>query len=326
MRILIQSCIFLLFVLPSTLSMAQEVIQNYEPAKLDSLQIGPGEHDFLPYIQKGFTLMLPKDEPVKGVLLFLEDSGYDDKNKNARQMYEIAAKEGFALLSISSEIPFDFYFTDRSLLSTHSIITNVFRKYNLPNKNIFFLGASLVGHRAMRYIHYVQHNNPKFQLNIRGIVLCNFTLDWTRKWHQHARDIKINRIDLWEPQFMNYMLETYLGGTPHTVPERYHEFSTYSYTDDQQRNIAMFKNYAIRAYIKPDIKYRLQTYYRTMYENNSTDIIGFLAEQKLGGNEETELVVMNSNEDLSQKRNSQTTWNSVNKEELLAWILKQTME
>ena len=187
-----------------------------------------------------------------------------------------------------------------------------------------FLEEVLVGHRAMRYIKFIKENHYEFQLNIIGIVICNFTLDWTRKWYQHERDIRINHINLWEPKFMNYMLETHLNGTPKTVPERYHEFSSYSYFDEKNRNIAVYKDYAVRAYIKPEIKYRLTKYLRTMYENNATDIVGFLAELKLAGNENTELIVLKSDDKLSQKRNAQITWNSINKDELMDWIQKQT--
>lgn len=76
------------------------------------------------------------------------------------------------------------------------------------------MGAGLVGHRAMKYIEFIKKEDSDFKLNIKGVVICDFTLDWIRKWQQHKRDIKINRIDLWEPPFMNFMLETYLKGTP----------------------------------------------------------------------------------------------------------------
>ncbi len=306
------------------IAFAQNIIQEYKPVKNDSLKTGKGENDFLPYIQSGYTLMLPEDKVINGVLIFLEDSGYDKKNNNAKQVYSQASKKGFAVLSVSSEIPFDFYFSKASMLSTHQLIQDVFIKKKLPNKNVFFLGASLVGHRAMRYIKFMKETNDEFQLDIKGIVICNFTLDWTRKWYQHKRDIKINRINLWEPNFINYMLETYLKGTPKTTPENYNDFSTYSYFDENNENVKIYKDYAVRAYIEPAINYRLTKYFRTLYENNATDIVGFLAELALVGNENTELIVLHEKDKTSQKKKTQTTWNTINKEELIEWIQVQT--
>lgn len=322
----IQYKLFILFILAtySVSSFSQKIVENYEPLKNDSVRVGSGDDDFLPYIQKGYTLMTPEDKAIEGVLIFLEDSGYDQKNNNSKQMYKQASNHGYAVLSVSTEIPFDFYFAKSSMWSTHNLIIEAFANHDLPNKNIFFIGASLVGHRAMRYIKYMKENNYKFKLNIEGVVISNFTLDWTRKWYQHERDIKINRINLWEPKFINYMLETHLKGTPNIASENYHEFSAYSFYDIKNRNIKVYKNYAIRAYIKPDIEYRLTTYLRTLYENNATDIVSFLAELKLEGNENTELIVLNSVDDPSQIRNAQTTWDNINKDELMNWIQNQT--
>lgn len=315
-------CIIL--TLCNTECFSQKVVEHYNPLKNDSLKVGIDKNNFLPFIKKGYTLMLPKAKTIKGVLIFLEDSGYDKSNTSAKQMYNEASKKGFAVISVSTEIPFDFYFSKASILSTHKLIQHIFTKYNLPNTNIFFLGASLVGHRAMQYIKFIKAGNFNFQLNIKGLVICNFTLDWTRKWHQHERDIRINRINLWEPKFINYMLETALNGTPYTSPEPYHNFSAYSFFDKTNRNIKFYKDYAVRAYIKPEIKYRLKKYFRTLYENNTTDIIGFLAELELAGNTNTELIVLPSVEDSSQNTNSQSTWNEIDKTELMNWIFIQT--
>ncbi|MGJ8685687.1 MAG: hypothetical protein ACSHWW_13735 [Nonlabens sp.] len=311
------------FLMISLNGFSQKIIENYAPLKNDSIRIGTGDNDFMPLIQKGYTLMLPADKTIEGVLIFLEDSGFDQKNKSSKQIYNQASEKGFAVLSVSTEIPFDFFFSNASMLSTHKLIQEVFSKHNLPKENIFFLGASLVGHRAMQYIKFKNDANDDFRLNIKGIVICNFTLDWTRKWYQHTREIRINRNDLWEAKFINYMLEAHLYGTPKTSPERYHSFSPYSHFDEKNENIKVYKKYAIRAYIEPAIKYRLTKYLRTLYENNSTDFVGFLAELKLAGNENADLIVLQTEDNPSQKRNTQTTWNEIDKDELIDWIQKQ---
>lgn len=302
---------------------AQNIVENYQPKRNDSIKVGFGKDDFLPLIQEGFTLLLPTKTNINGVLIFLEDSKYDNKNNSAKQLYNLASNTGFAVVSVSTEIPLDFYFSETSILNVHNQLQKIFKTYNLPNKNIFFLGASLVGHRAMKYIEYVKKNNLKNQLNIKGLVICNFTMDWTRKWNQLQRDIKINKIDLWESKFINYQLEKNLKGTPLTKPENYHDFSSYSYFDQSNRNISFYKDFDIRVYIEPAIKYRLNRYYRTMYENNTTDMVGFLAELRLAGNDNTELIVLESKQDLNNNHSSQATWDKIDKKELMTWIEKK---
>ena len=310
----------LFFVFTGFMSFAQEVVEHYEPARRDSLRVGSGQKDLLPFIEKGYTLMLPESKVIRGVLIFLEDSVYDEKNRSARQLYEDANEKSFAVLSVSSEIPLDFYFSERSMLSTSTLIQTVFERYQLPNEHVFFLGASLTGHRAMRFVKFMKENSSSYQLSLRGLVICNFTLDFSRKWYQHKRDIRINRIDLREPRFINFMLESHLGGTPETKPEAYHDFSSYSYFDERNRNISMYKEYAILAYIEPAIKYKLSHQLRTLYENNSTDIVGFLAELELAGNVNTELIVIQSDELSSRSKSAQSTWDEINKDQLMSWI------
>lgn len=318
--------IFYIF-LSSSLSnklLSQNLFQEYEQAKTDSIRIGIGEKDFLPFIQKGYTLMLPKSKDIKGVLIFLEDSGYDKKNKISAQIYSNASKYGFAVLSVSSEIPFDFYFSKNSALSSHEIIKNVFGKYNLPNRNIFFVGVALSGHRAMKHIELMKEDNYQFQLNIKGIILCNTKLDWAMEWYKYDREKRNKRNDLWEPTFANYMLETHLNGTPKTNAEGYYDFSTYSYFDETNRNIIFYTNYAVRAYIEPAIKYWLKRHLKTMYDNNSPDAVGLLAELELAGNKNTELIVFESDDDKTKKKNSDSIWERVNKKELMIWINNQS--
>ena len=304
--------------------LSQTIFEEYEVKKNDSIRIGTGEKDFLPFIQKGYTLMLPKKKDIKGVLLFLEDSGYNKKNKNSKHLYKKASKNGFAVLSVSSEIPFDFYFSKSSSISSHEIINQVFKKHNLPNKNIFFIGVALAGHRAMKHIEFMKEDNYKFQLNIKGIVLCNTKLDWAMEWYKYDREKRNKRNDLWEPTFANYMLETHLNGTPKTDTEAYYKFSTYSYFDEKKEKIKLYTNYSVRAYIEPAIKYWLKRHLKTMYDNNSPDAVGLLAELELAGNQNSELIVFESDDDKTQKKNSDSIWERINKKELMNWIKNQS--
>lgn len=301
---------------------SQNIVEEYEQKKNDSIRIG--DKDFLPYIQKGYTLMLPKKKEIKGVLIFLEDSGYDKKNKISKHIYSKASKNKFAVLSVSSEIPFDFYFSKNSAISSHEIITKVFEKYKLPNKNIFFIGVALSGHRAMKHIEYMKEDKYTFQLNIKGIVLCNTKLDWAMEWYKYDREKRNKRNDLWEPTFANYMLETNLDGTPKTNAESYYNFSTYSYFDEKKENIKYYTNYSVRAYIEPAIKYWLKRHLKTMYDNNSPDAVGLLAELELAGNQKTELIVFESDDDKTKKKNSDSIWERINKKDLMNWINKES--
>jgi hypothetical protein len=144
------------------------------------------------------------------------------------------------------------------------------------------------------------------------------------EWYKYDREKRNKRNDLREPTFANYMLETHLYGTPKTNAESYYDFSTYSYFDETNRNIKFYTNYSVRAYIEPAIKYWLKRHLKTMYDNNSPDAVGLLAELELAGNQNTELIVFEPDNDQSQKKNADSLWQAINKKELMLWIKNQS--
>jgi hypothetical protein len=304
---------------------AQNLIQEYEPEKNDSIRIGKGEKDFLKYIQKGYTLSIPKKKKIKGTLIFLEGSEFDEKNKSARLLYKQANKKGFAVLSVSTEIPLDFFFTDNSIQIAHEIIEKVLKKHNLPNNNIFLIGAGLSGHRAMKYVEYIKKTNPDFKLNLIGMVICDAPIDWVRQYNEGARDIRINYNEgsVWEGTFSTYLLNENLKGTPKTNLESYLEFSSYSYFDEESRHIKYYKDLAVRTYMQVAIEYWLNEKRKTPFDNNGPDMVGLIAELKLVDNNKSELKVIYPKDSKSEKKNVDGTWISVDKKELMKWILKQ---
>jgi len=304
---------------------AQNLIQQYESEKTDSIRIGKGEKDFLKYIRKGYTLSIPKKTKTIGTLIFLEGSEFDKKNKSARLLYKQANKKGFAVLSVSTEIPLDFYFTDNSSQTAHKIIEKVFKKHNLLKNNVFLLGAGLSGHRAMKYVEYIEKTNPDFKLNLTGMVICDSALDWVRQYNEGARDKRINYNEgsVWEGTFSTYLLNEHLKGTPKTNLESYLEFSSYSYFDEESRHIKYYKDLAVRTYMQVAIEYWLNEKRKTPFDNNGPDMVGLIAELKLAGNNKSELKVIYPKDSKSEKKNVDGTWISVDKKELMKWILKQ---
>lgn len=319
--------IFLFFDILLVTAFGQNIIEDYSEPKNDSLRIGKHNTDFLKYISNGYTLALPDNgKQILGVMIFLEDSGFDKKNKSAKQIYALANENGFAVLSVSTEIPLDFFFLDKSILNAHNTIEKVFANQNLSNKNVFLVGVGLSGHRALKYVQFVEKNSLEFRLNIEGLVICDAPLDWVRQYNEGSRDRRINFDEgaVWEGTFSNYILHKNLKGTPQTNLESYLDFSTYSYSDERDRHVKYFKDYAVRTYMEIAIQYWLETKRKTLFDNNGPDMVGLIAQLKLAGNHESELVIINPADSKTQRKNPDATWTSVDKNELFGWIAKHT--
>ena len=320
--------LFLLFLTISSMkSFSQNMVEYYEPVKNDSIRIGKLDSDFLKYIEKGYTLAKPEDgKNISGVIVFLEDSGFENKNMSAKQIYSQANKAGFAVLSVSTEIPLDFFFSESSIIDAHKTIKNAFEKNYLPNKNVFLIGVGLSGHRTLKYVEYIKKNQPKFSLNISGLIICDAPLDWVRQYNEGNRDRRINFEEgaVWEGTFSNYVLENNLNGTPKSNLESYLDFSTYSYSDETDRHIKYFQEFPIRTYIEIAIEYWLEKKRKTTIDNNAPDMVGLIAQMKLAENENAELKIIYPQDSKTEKKNTAATWISVDKDELMEWIKKQS--
>ena len=304
----------------------QQIIEAYGEAKNDSLRIGELDTDFLRYTEKGYTLALPDNGKVNGVLIFFEDAKFDNKNNSAKQIYSQSNEEGYAVLSVSTEIPLDFFFSDSSILDAHRTIEKAFQENKLPNSNVFLMGVGLSGHCVLKYVEFVKKINPSFTLDISGLVVCDAPLDWVRQYNEGKRDRRINFDEgaVWEGTFSNFVLEKNLGGTPITNLENYLEFSTYSYSDETNRHIQYFKEYPVRAYMEVAIEYWLEKKRKTTIDNNGPDMVGLIAQLKLAGNVKSDLIIFYPHDSKTEKKNTAATWVAVDKDELIDWVKKQS--
>lgn len=305
---------------------AQKIIERYAPQK-DSLRIGFGKTDFLSYNEKGYTLVLP-DAAVNtvGVLVSLEDRRADLNSHPAEQIYREAVAKNFAVLYLSTGIPVDLFFSAQSLVYVDTVLRNAFAEHRLPDKNVFFLGVNLSGHRALKYVQYCLQKSSNFVSAVKGVVLCDGVLDWVRQWYEGKKAVrdKAAESSVFEGKLITYLLEKALGGTPKNKLENYLKFSPYSYFDEKNRHINDYKNFSVRAYTEPASHYWLNEKGKTTFDTNFPDMVGIINELKLAGNTKSELIIFTQNETNADRRNPNYTWGLVDKAELMNWIVAQT--
>ncbi|CAM3606835.1 hypothetical protein ZORO111902_19115 [Zobellia roscoffensis] len=326
MKLGLKSIIIILAIWTIMPTYAQDIIEAYSKVKNDSLRIGKLDTDFLKFTEEGYTLALPDNGKVNGVLIFFEDAKFDNKNNSAKQIYSQSNEAGYGVLSVSTEIPLDFFFSNTSILDAHKTIGKAFKENKLPNKNVFLMGVGLSGHCVLKYVEFVKKTNPSFILDISGLVVCDAPLDWVRQYNEGKRDRRINFDEgaVWEGTFSNFILEKNLNGTPSTHLENYLEFSTYSYSDKTNRHIQYFKEYPVRAYMEVAIEYWLEKKRKTTIDNNGPDMVGLIAQLKLAGNENSDLVIFYPQDSKTEKKNTAATWVTVDKDELIDWVKMQS--
>ena len=155
-----------MFLLSLTQVSGQKIYESY--SKLNgSVRYGDGKDDFFPYTYKGYRLILPNiGADITGIILMLDDNKIASQDTTKKQYIHIESEanaKGFAVLSISTGIPVDYYFSKSSLAYVDTTLGNVLAKYHLINKNIFLLGAMVSGYRALKYIEFCKTGKFKLQ-------------------------------------------------------------------------------------------------------------------------------------------------------------------
>ena len=291
---------------------------------IDTLRYGTGKGDFLLYNEKGYTLLLPEEkEQIKGVIISLDDRK-PNLSDTSQVIHPYANAKGFALLHISSGIPLDLFFSEKSLTQVDHLLVQLFNEYNLPNKNIFFLGVNVSGHRGLKYLEYCKKVKSKFNPDTKGVILCDGILDWVRQWYEDKKAVKdkFSEATLFEGRLIVHLLEHNLGGTPKNMLEKYLSFSPYSYFDEGDRHIKYFKDLAFRSYTEPAINWRIEHSRKGVFETNFPDHAGIINALKLAGNQDAELVIFC--EPRQAQPNPNVTWGLVDKKELVDWIVKHS--
>lgn len=303
----------------------QRIFESYTSSKA-RLRTGNGPNDFLPYNQKGYTLVLPDTATTAaGVVIALTDNKFDLHSDSSQQIYPQAAAKGLAVLYLSTGVPVDLYFSTASLLYVDTALKNLFVRHHLPNKNIVFLGVNLAGHRALKYLEFCGRKKSSFNPDTKAVVLCDGVLDWVRQWYEGAKGIRDRFAEsaVLEGKLVTWLLQKNLGGTPKTQLEKYLNFSTYSYFDETARHVNYFTSCAVRAYTEPAPHYWMNAKRKTTFDTNFPDMVGIVNELKLAGNSKSELVVFNQDKSNTDRRNPNYTWGLVNKAELIDWLIAQ---
>jgi hypothetical protein len=302
----------------------QKIYEGYAISK-DTVHYGPGASEIFPPASKGYTLCLPGDGGnISGTVLILTDN--KPNLSDTSNIIQPANARGLAALYISTGIPLDLYFSEKSLEYADSLAKEIFSKYHLPNRNIFLAGAMVDGHRALKYIEYCKKGKSRFHPAIKGVVLCESAIDWVRQWYECQKQVRdhLTLSGSFEGNFVTYLFAQYLKATPATNIQTFIDFSPYSYFDTKMEKPRLYQDLAIRAYTYADIRYWFSAQGKGIYDSNYPDMSGFINEQVLTGNKNASLVVYSSGPADPLKndmRRQSTTWNLIDKKELVEWMV-----
>ncbi len=303
----------------------QKIIEEYQPPE-GYLRIGPEPERMIPMLEKGFTLILP-DSEVKGVVVVPGSRRFDARkliNKEGT-LENVAVKKDFAIITILSGNPLDFYFNNDIMKEVAKRLQSILIGNNLREKPVYFTGLSLAGTRCLKLAIFLQRNKPTYWVQPSAVAIVDAPLDMVRFWDAENRAV-INNFypdasD--EGRWVTYLLKENLG-TPQENFNNYVDYSPIVYTEADGGNAKYLRNVPVRAYHEPDINWWIEKRRKDYYSMNSIDLAALINQLKLLHNDESELITTCQDRkefDEGSSPHTDISLSGIDYSELLDWFL-----
>ena len=196
---------------------------------------------------------------------------------------------------------------------------------NLESVPVFAAGLSLGGTRALKLAIFLDQHRDEFWLNLRAIAVADAPLDMERFWYGLRRSVRdqVHPAAVNEGQWVTYLLEKHLRGTPESSYDRYVSYSPYTHTAEDGGNAEHLVDIPIRAYHEPDIQWWMTQRGKTYYQMNSIDLAAMINTLTMLGSESAELVTTHDAREGLADKASPHTWSIVDNADLVGWFKRQ---
>lgn len=306
------------------LLLGQRVFQEYQPVD-GLLRIGPEPERAIPMVDKGHTLVLP-DGPARGLIVQLDGWpttwGPDDPAPGS--LADAALRHDVGMLHITTGNRLDFFFDDDTMADVVRRIERLLADHDLHSVPVYVAGLSLGGTRALKLAIYLAQRPDEYWLRPAAVAVVDAPLDMVRMWHaeQRAATLQFHAAAADEGRWVSHLLETNLDGAPDDAHDRYVAYSPYTHGALNGGNASYLTDLPIRAYHEPDVNWWIEHRRKSYYEMNSLDLAGLIAELKIQGNEDAELITTYQQRDGNDEESSPHTWSIVDNADLVSWFLE----
>ncbi|HMQ46614.1 MAG TPA: hypothetical protein PKA00_03560 [Saprospiraceae bacterium] len=279
------------------------------------------EETVIPAEAPGYTLLLPQDS-IKGMVVLFH-SGRDTTHVGFEQrLYVEAVARHFAALYVTTGNPVEFLFDEASYKQLDRYIGSVVEAYHIPHDRLLFGGMSLAGTRALKLALWCANGHSAYGLRPRAIAICDAPLDFHRFWRegQRAIELGLNPISASEAKWVNAQLEKNLGGTPHTAPDAYTQYSPFHYSEQADERLRALEGIAVRIYTEPDVAWWMANRRRSYYGMNALDAAALINDMQYLGHQEAELMLTNNKGYRPDGQRHPHSWSIVDNKALIDWF------
>jgi hypothetical protein len=239
-----------------------------------------------------YLVLEPTTKPI-GLLLILP--GYGSFPRDVLEGSDLPSKarrRGYIVV-----IPYlgveTFYLDSVAQHNLKTLIPEIFAKYNVPSQKFIIGGHSAGGNAALLYA--AQAFQPSEESLVRPAAAFGIDppLDMKRFRNTVLHEIEINFRKNNVNGMKNFLknFEGFFGGPPSLQADNYKKYSAYYRDAVDGGNAAYLKTLPVRLYCDPDVNWAIENL-RVGYEHlNASDQSACIAQLKLLGNANAELIV-----------------------------------
>ena len=296
---------------------AQQVV-NYEEKADGKITLTAGIT--IPKINPGYTLWLPQEGNVKGLIVFTHPRR-DTVNKDP--LIEEGLKNQLAILYATTDNRLEFFFETSGMQEIEKYIFQVIDQFGIPKQNLLFCGMSLEGTRALKLAIFSQSEDSRYHLKPMAIAICDAPLDMIR-FHKEmvkAKELNYHSAAANEGAWVSAYLEKNLGGSPLDTLEAYLRYSPYNYLNNGGPHLESLKDIAIRAYTEPDVEWWMETRRKDFYGMNAIDLAALINTLNIRGNTKAELILTQNKGFHPDGTRHPHSWSIVDEKEMIQWFL-----
>lgn len=200
-------------------------------------------------------------------------------------------------------------------------LNSIFDENNISKHNIYIGGFSSGGNVTVLISNFLI--KTKNQIQPKGIFVVDSPLDLEELYKNAQNDIQLNKsIDaVEEGKYLINLFEEKIGN-PKTDIENYKKFSPYLISQNSTQNIEYLTKIKTRFYTEPDLNWQSENRNRKYEDLNAYKLEKTFNSLKDLGSKKTEFIKTENRGIRSNGQKHPHSWNIVEKESLIKWILE----
>lgn len=268
-----------------------------------------------------FYEMSPVNKPIGVLVIFPSGGQLVDDLLSEITLHQEAVKND--LLVIVPSYNWGTFRKVPDIEFLNGLFKQVVETHNVSKDKFVFCGLSNGGMISLSYAYQSNKSQNTF-LKPKGVIALDPPLDYARFYRYCEREVARNYspAGVGEAKFFLNSYNTIYHGGPDEFPQSYVEWSIYSHGAVKGGNTQYLTDIPVLMYSDLNTDFLINDRHRDLYDWNGLDIVAFVNQLKLNGNENATVVISQNKGVRTDGTINPHSWSILNTAQSMNWILE----